>query len=58
MTAMLLPNIGKSNELFSEDARFRLYKVKNLNKWFYTMSRVKVNRRLATEFIATLKGKK
>ena len=58
MTAMLLPNIGKSNELFSEDNRFRLYKVKNLNKWYYTMSRVKVNRRLATEFIASLKGKK
>lgn len=38
LTAMLIPRIGKSNELFSVDNRFRLHKVKKMNKWYFIMS--------------------
>ena len=57
LAAMLIPNIGKSNELFSIDNRFRLHKIKKMNKWYFMMSQDRVNRRLVKEFIASLKGK-
>ena len=58
LTAMLITDIGKSNELFSVDKRFRLYKIKNMNAWYRLMSQDPGNRRLAKEFINDLKGKK
>ena len=57
MTAMLIPHIGKSNELFTDDSRFRVYKVKAMNEWYKKMSQDPHNRKLAKEFIVSLKGK-
>ena len=35
LTAMLITSIGKSNELFHTDNRFRSHKVDKMNKWYY-----------------------
>lgn len=34
LTAMVIPNIGKSNELFTEDDRFRIHRIDKMNKWY------------------------
>ena len=47
LSAMLVPRIGRIDQLFSNDSRFRLLKIRKLNKWFYMMSWDTVNRRLA-----------
>lgn len=47
LSAMLVPRIGRIDQLFSNDSKFRLLKIRKLNKWFYMMSWEPINRRLA-----------
>ena len=57
LTAMLIPGIGRSNDMFHGDNRFRKHKVDKMNKWYYRMSREKINIRLVLEFTQDLNKK-
>lgn len=57
LTAMLIPGLGRSNQMFHEDNRFRKYKVDKMNQWYYQMSREKINIRMVLEFTQDLNKK-
>ena len=51
LSAMVLSGNGSQSEFFSADTASRLYKLKNLTKWYRVMSSDKYSRQISDRFI-------
>ena len=55
LNAMIIAGIGKSTQMFTEDQRFRMHKIRSLDKWYFKMGQIVINRRLVKEFLDDMK---
>ena len=55
LSAMVLSGNGSQSEFFSADTASRLYKMKNLTKWYRVMSADKFGRAISDRFIQEMK---
>jgi hypothetical protein len=55
LSAMVLSGNGSQSEFFSADTQSRLYKLKNLTKWYRVMSSDKYSRSISDRFICEMK---
>jgi hypothetical protein len=55
LSAMVLSGNGSQSEFFSADTASRLYKLKNLTKWYRVMSSDKCSRQISDKFIQEMK---
>lgn len=55
LSAMVLSGNGSQSEFFSADTASRLYKLKNLTKWYRSMSSDKCAKQISDRFIQEMK---